>query len=139
MENICGNNAPQISQMKNSPNLFLAKKESTRQDLLERVNKAKQFINNNLHTSLDLKSIAESACLSEFHFIRTFSNTYGLTPYQFLLKQRVYKAEKMLIRNVYSIHEISQACGFETVQTFRKCFKRIKGQSPSQYIKELTI
>ena len=125
--------------MKNSPNIFLAKKESTRLDLYERVKKARQFISNNLHANLDIKSIAETACLSEYHFIRTFGNTYGLTPYQYLLKQRIDKAERMLLRNMYSIHEISHACGFETVQTFRKCFKRMTGRSPSQYVKELTI
>ena len=125
--------------MKNSPGLFIAKKESTRQDLLERVARARDYISNNLQSNIDVKQLAETACLSEYHFIRTFGGTYGQTPYQFLLNQRIRKAEKMMAQKSYSLQEISQACGFETVQTFRKCFKRVTGQSPSQFIREVTI
>ena len=111
------------------------KKESTIQDLQVRIQRAKNFIHNNLESSIDIKSVASLACLSEFHFIRIFNKFVGVTPYQYILQNRIIKAKELLATTSLPIKKIADLCGFETVQTFRKCFKRIVNQSPSEFLK----
>ena len=115
----------------------MIKRESTRVELKKRIDKVIAYVEQNINATLDIKDLADTACMSEFHFIRIFSEFCGCTPYQFIIKKRIEKAIKLLRHNAFSVHEISQACGYDSVQTFRKCFKRETGYSPREFYKRL--
>ncbi|MBN1597854.1 MAG: helix-turn-helix transcriptional regulator [Bacteroidales bacterium] len=108
-------------------------RDITRQDLERRIGKAISFIDQNLNRNIDIRDIARAACLSEFHFIRTFNEFCGFTPYQYMIKRRIAKAKKLLLKEEFSVEEISSACGYESVHTFRKCFKRETGFSLREF------
>jgi AraC family transcriptional regulator len=109
------------------------KRESTRTDLELKMNRVFNFIEQNLHSSIDLRDLAGAACISEFHFIRVFTTFCGCTPYQYIIKKRIEKAKTMIQYNVLSVFEISKACGYGRVQSFRKCFKRETGYTPREF------
>jgi len=113
----------------------IIKKEITRYYLRIRIEKVKKFIDQNINRDIDIKQLAEIACISDFHFIRVFNELCGCTPYQYLIKKRIERAKKMLNHNLFSVLQISQECGYDSVQTFRKCFKRETGLSPKNFYK----
>ncbi|MBN1952741.1 MAG: helix-turn-helix transcriptional regulator [Bacteroidales bacterium] len=113
----------------------LIKRDSTRAELSKRIEKVLDYIHENINSSVEIRDIADVACMSEFHFIRIFSEFCGCTPYQYIIKVRIDKAKKLIRRNAFSINEISQACGYDSVQTFRKCFKRETGYSPREFFR----
>ena len=113
----------------------IIKRETTRIELQKRIDKVIQYIDQNINATLEIKDLADTACMSEYHFIRVFNEFCGCTPYQYIIKKRIARAIKLIKNNMYSVKEISQACGYESVQTFRKCFKRETGYSPRAFFK----
>lgn len=112
------------------------KKEVTRNDLQRRIEKVINYIDKNINHNIDINVMSDIACMSEYHFIRVFSELCSCTPYQYIIKKRIAKAKKLLQQSIYTVIEVSQACGYDSVQTFRKCFKRETGYSPRDFYKQ---
>jgi transcriptional regulator GlxA family with amidase domain len=68
-------------------------------------------------------------------FIREFKRNIGLAPHHFQIQNRIRQAKHLLTQddNV-NITEVALATGFCDQSHFTKCFKRIVGLTPSQYI-----
>ena len=101
-------------------------------DLYRRIVQAKLFMDNNYAERIDASEIADEACYSKFHFIRTFKSIYGKTPHQYLTAVRVEKAKAMLEQDV-SVTEACFAVGFDSLGSFVGLFKRRVGLTPSEY------
>ena len=84
-------------------------------------------------SELRMWDISRILGMSEKNFRRIFKMTYGQTPYAFLQKFRVEKAEKLLVYTGKSVSEIALNCGFCDVYSFSHCFKRHFGISPQKY------
>lgn len=91
----------------------------------------KEQIENCLGESLTLADLAVEAGLSEFHFARMFRQSEGMAPHQYVLKQRLARAEDMLRHSTLSITEIALACGFSSASHLSHRFKSERGQTPS--------
>ena len=101
-------------------------------DLYRRIVQAKLFIDANFSDQIDASDIADEACYSKFHFIRTFKSIYGRTPHQHLTHVRVEKAKEMLERGE-SVTETCFAVGFDSLGSFTRLFKGRVGHTPSEY------
>ena len=101
-------------------------------DLYRRIVQAKLFIDGHFAERIDAGEIADEACYSKYHFIRTFSSIYGKTPHQYLTAVRVEKAKEMLETGV-SVTDVCFAVGFEGLGSFTGLFKRREGITPSVY------
>jgi AraC-like DNA-binding protein len=101
-------------------------------DLYRRIVQAKLFIDSNYAESIDAGEIADEACYSKFHFIRTFKSIYGRTPHQYLTHVRIERAKGML-ENGTSVTEACFGVGFDSLGSFTGLFKRRAGLTPSQY------
>ena len=120
------------------PNLFEMKKDDiivnpSKEFLEERIQLIKEHINSRINVKIDISEIADIACLSKFYFIRVFTEMCGCTPYQYITGQKINKAKDMLINENNSIRDISFECGYNSTQSFRQCFKKQTGLSPSEY------
>jgi len=101
-------------------------------DLYRRIVQAKLFIDSNYAERIDAGEIADEACYSKFHFIRTFKSIYGKTPHQYLTVVRVEKAKELLEQGV-SVTEACFGVGFDSLGSFIGLFKRRAGLTPSEY------
>jgi AraC-like DNA-binding protein len=101
-------------------------------DLYRRIVRAKLFIDSNYAERIDAGEIADEACYSKFHFIRTFKSIYGRTPHQYLTHVRIERAKELLEREV-SVTEACFAVGFDSLGSFTSLFKRRAGVTPSEY------
>ena len=101
-------------------------------DLYRRIVQAKLFIDSNYAERIDAGEIADEACYSKFHFIRTFKSIYGWTPHQYLTHVRIERAKELLEQEV-SVTEACFAVGFDSLGSFTSLFKRRAGVTPSEY------
>ncbi len=82
---------------------------------------------------LDIPSLARVAFVSEAHFVRTFSATFGETPHRYLQRRRVERAMFLLRVTERSVTEICLEVGFTSLGTFSRTFREIVGESPTSY------
>lgn len=108
-----------------------ADKKSTREELHRRLMLAVNFIHDQLDQKLLIRDVARQACLSEFHFMRSFKQAFGVSPNQYILRQRIAKARQLLKTGKYTVGEVSSLCGFSDYHYFSRCFKKVMGCPPS--------
>ena len=80
---------------------------------------------------------ADMSYMSKYHYIRIFRKYAGLTPHKFIIQNRIRKAQQILI-NGGSITDAALSSGFYDQSHFDKCFKKIVGISPKEYINSVS-
>ena len=105
-------------------------------EYFERIEKSIDYIESNLRNRIVLDDIAETACLSKYHFHRLFSAIVGETSGDYIRKRRLTEASKLLTTQPVKISDIAYEFQFETQQSFSRSFKSHFGISPGQYRKK---
>jgi AraC-like DNA-binding protein/ActR/RegA family two-component response regulator len=90
------------------------------------------FINENIENKLDINEIAAKTPWGYHHFLRVFKEYVGLTPYQYILKKKIERAQSLLIETNIPVAQIAYKLGFESHGTFTNTFSKIVGVSPSK-------
>src|SRR5215813_12287036 len=95
--------------------------------------RCKDLMEANIEDEIRLDDLARVAGMSSSHFIRSFRESTGHTPYQFLLHQRVKRAQSLMRDPRASLTEVAQASGFADQHHLAPVFRRITGITPSGY------
>lgn len=97
------------------------------------MDQALDYIHNHLSSRISVQEIAESIGYSESYFSHKFLEATGSTPYQFVLKCRIERAQLLLQTTSLSIQEIATQTGFNSVANFSHSFKKSVGSTPHQF------
>ena len=81
---------------------------------------------------IDLRELADAACVTPEHLCRLFRDATGRSPVQTVLLARLDRAAVLLARSNYSIAQIATLCGFASQFHFSRRFRQAFGQSPMQ-------
>ncbi|OEK04831.1 helix-turn-helix domain-containing protein [Roseivirga misakiensis] len=117
---------------KNSVDL-LALKKSTQTELMERISRSVDYIHTCYKESISLDKLASIACLSKYHYLRTFKMIYNCTPQQMIASLRFKKAKSALLNSNTSIVEIAPSLGFSEIASFTRFFTKHAGLSPKAF------
>jgi len=96
------------------------------------IHRVKEMIADQLDTNHSLTDLAHESGLSRFHLLRTFKQTYGLSPHAFQLDERI-KSAKTLLKSGHSIIDTSTALGFADQSHLQRNFKKRLAVTPKQY------
>ncbi|WP_220399068.1 AraC family transcriptional regulator [Granulicella sp. WH15] len=91
------------------------------------------YIEANLHRDLCLQELSGLIGLSMFHFARSFRDSAGVTPHQYVVQMRVERAKTLLMRRELSVQQVASATGFADGSQLSKSFRKAMGVSPSQW------
>jgi AraC-like DNA-binding protein len=106
-------------------------KASGRNHRLKGMQDALGYIERNYAEDIRLKDAAAVANMSVFHFSRLFGSIAGAGFRSYLNYIRVMEAENMLRNSEDSITEIAYRCGFNSIRTFNRLFRALRGMPPS--------
>lgn len=94
---------------------------------------AEDYINEHLSEKIRLEAIAALLNVSQFHFCHLFKASMGISPYQYILQQRVERAKQLLKQQTVPIVDVAFDCGFATQSQLTKYFSRFVGTTPKVY------
>ncbi len=91
------------------------------------------YIRANLTNNISVSELAALIQLTPSHFTRVFKAAFGLTPYRFVMRERIEESKGMIGRTHLSASQISSAYGFSSQSHFTKVFRQFTGVTPKQY------
>ena len=93
----------------------------------------KDYICENYMKDLSVQQMAEKTNYSEPHFCRLFKQSFGQNFTSYLTEYRINMAKKMLEQPTVNVKDVGKNVGYEDSNYFTKVFRRITGQSPTEY------
>ncbi|WP_018692999.1 AraC family transcriptional regulator [Algicola sagamiensis] len=100
--------------------------------------RVREYILSYPQTELSLLELANMAHLSQYHFLRQFKKTFGLTPHQFQIQTRL-KMAKGLLKTGLSPAQVAVDCGFHDQSHLTRHFKKSTGTTPKQFMRNSNI
>ena len=91
------------------------------------------WIADHVDADLSVPALAGRALMSPRNFARAFRREVGMTPAAYVESVRVERARLALEGGDLPVEEIARRCGFGTVETMRRAFRRRVSVSPSEY------
>ncbi len=98
---------------------------------------AKKIIDFNFDKDISVQNIAKSLFVNIAYLTRRFTEKYGISPKEFMLKKRMSYAKKLLTETNANIKAIANSVGYTDPLYFSRIFKDKEGVSPSYYRKQI--
>ena len=102
-------------------------------DELRRLRRARSRMDREFARPLDVAALARTALMSTAHFSRRFRDTYGETPYAYLMTRRIERAAALLRGGEVSVTDACMQVGCTSLGSFSASFTRLMGETPSAY------
>jgi AraC-like DNA-binding protein/ligand-binding sensor protein len=97
------------------------------------VQKAREYIARHKTEPLSLSAVAQAAGSSVFHFCKVFRKSTGLKFTDYVARVRLEDARTQLLNPNRRISEVAYDVGFQSLTQFNRMFKRVFGQSPTEF------
>ena len=97
------------------------------------IKKASSFIESNYMYSINPKAIANHVGISVVYLQKMFRENLNTSVNNFINKTRIEKAKQFIASSNLSFKKIAISVGYHSVQSFIQNFKKITGQTPSEY------
>lgn len=99
--------------------------------------RAREYIHEHQAEKLPLKQVAKAVNTSTFYFCKLFKKITGINYTDYLSRVRIEKSKNLLLNPNLRVSEIAFEVGFQSLTHFNRVFKKILGQSPSEYRSQL--
>ena len=100
---------------------------------VERLRRVRDFIEAHLDDDLSLTVLADIACLSPYHFSRSFKEAAGVGPQRYVIQRRIERAKTLLRQTHQPLARIAQEAGFADQSHLTSIFRREIGMTPGRF------
>ena len=97
-----------------------------------KLRKVEDYVRERLAEDISVEALAELE-LSPFHFSRVFKQTTGMTPLQFVTRERIVRAQQLVRETSRSLIEIALEVGYTSPSHFAQVFRRVVGVAPTEF------
>lgn len=101
----------------------------------QKLKQAIEYIQEHLGEDLSLNDIANELGMSSYYFCNLFKRSTGVSPHQYLIRQRVERAKLLLKQPGRTVTAIALDCGFANQSHFARCFRHHTGLNPKEFRK----
>jgi len=98
-----------------------------------RLHRVFSHIRENIGRDLSVTELAQVVGMSQYYFSKLFKMSTGTTPHQYVMRQRVERAQELLRETQAPLAEVATQVGFETQSHFTSVFRKLVGTTPKQY------
>ena len=99
----------------------------------KRLQRVRDYIEAHLDDRLTLTDLAGVACLSPYHFSRSFKQAVGVGPQRYVMQRRLKRARTLMRRTNQPLAWIAQESGFSDQSHLTSVFRRETGLTPGQF------
>lgn len=100
-------------------------------DWLKRINRALDYIENNLDSEIDYSKVSQAACCSEYHFSRMFSSITDVSLSEYIRRRRLTLAAFEIQKSDIRIIDVAVKYGYDSADSFSRAFQKVHGINPS--------
>jgi AraC family transcriptional regulator len=98
-----------------------------------RVRKLCEYIDSEISGSILVADLCTLVGLSKAHFARSFTNTFGISPYAFVARRRLDLAVSCMLHTDAPLSDIAARCGFADQAHLSKRFRKATGWTPAAW------
>ncbi|SFD46979.1 transcriptional regulator, AraC family [Chitinophaga sp. CF118] len=98
-----------------------------------RLNYVLNYIQEHLTEKIAVDVLSRKAYLSRNMFFKWFKEQFGITPLEYINRERLKLAKQLLCKPEHNIYTVSKLCGFSDVNYFVRIFKKMEGTTPKAY------
>jgi AraC-like DNA-binding protein len=99
--------------------------------------RAKEFIKQHQTEDISLGQVAKAVNTSTFYFCKMFKKITGINFTDYVSRVRIENAKNLLLNPNLRVSEIAYEVGFQSLTHFNRVFKKVIGQSPTEYRSQL--
>jgi AraC family transcriptional regulator len=99
----------------------------------ERLQRVRDYVEAHLDGDLSLTVLADVACLSPYHFSRSFKEAAGVGPQRYVMQRRLARAKTLMGRTRQPLAWIAQEAGFVDQSHLTSIFRREMGVTPGRF------
>ncbi|MEM7593741.1 MAG: AraC family transcriptional regulator [Cyanobacteria bacterium P01_A01_bin.83] len=98
-----------------------------------KLKQAIDYIHNHFNQTIKLSEIAELLDMSQYYFCRLFRESTGVSPYRYIIQQRIDRAKKLIENSKRPLSDIAFECGFSSQSQMTQHFRKLVGVTPKKY------
>jgi AraC family transcriptional regulator len=100
---------------------------------IHQLRKVDDYVTAHLAQEISIEGLAELVELSSSHFAHVFKETTGMTPLQFVTRQRVTRAQQLIRETSRSLIDVGLEVGYTSPSHFAQVFRRVVGVTPTEF------
>ncbi|MEZ0276880.1 MAG: helix-turn-helix domain-containing protein [Roseimicrobium sp.] len=98
-----------------------------------KLRKVEDYVREQLAEDISVETMAGLVELSSFHFSRVFKDSTGMSPLQFVTRERITRAQQLIRETSFSLIEIALDVGYTSPSHFAQVFRRVVGVTPTEF------
>jgi AraC family transcriptional regulator len=95
--------------------------------------RVEDHVRDQLHDEISVETMAGLVDLSPFHFSRVFKQATGMSPLQFVTRERITRAQQLIRETSRSLIEVALEVGYTSPSHFAQVFRRVVGVTPTDF------
>ncbi|MGV3558654.1 helix-turn-helix domain-containing protein [Larkinella arboricola] len=92
-----------------------------------------EYIREHLTEKIGIDVLCRKACMSKSGFFRLFKEDFGLSPMEYIIRERINLAKRLLTNPASTVTEVCYQAGFNNLHYFSRLFKMLEGTTPTSY------
>ena len=100
---------------------------------IRQLRKVEDYVREQMAEDISVEVLAGLVELSPFHFSRMFKQATGMTPLQFVTRERITRAQQLIRETSFSLIEIALEVGYTSPSHFAQVFRRVAGVTPTEF------
>jgi AraC-like DNA-binding protein len=121
-----------LDEIEGAAGRLKALNQRTKAELMRRLLLCRTLLHDHIEDGISLSRLAEEACMSEFHLMRCFRQSFGMSVAQYLLRLRMQRAARLLDAGDVPVRLVAAQCGYADLSAFGRAFRRHWGRSATE-------